>query len=617
MKKWKLSALALTLAAIGLTGCNDTPTTPSTPDSSNSSTPVSNVKVTFKNAATTVERGSTVTLRVAVIGDVADQTVKFTCEQEDDIIEFSGEVDGVLSVKIKGLKAGEAVIRATSVADPEAFAETTLTVIAPLPTVSKVWQNILGQDLNYTITSKTSDGSVARTIKVTEEGIVATDSDGEYTKLTGEDGKTISLAGIGIDPQTQYAFYLVKESDNTFRDMKAISTNIGLLNADNFTGRGTSASSWLEVDSDFYGLAAINPSWLPNKKEATNIYAIEGSDEAFEAAMVEALLVRLIAPEGMTEWLGDAQSYSALDLAADWNTSITVVGARDVSIAVEFNNETWTATLSDWGGTELPNDVYDYLDAKDPSSKPALDSMVQAITNGFKGNNYVIDASIELQDGTVYEAATYITENYYFEYYSPEYIEYSTQQGYPAISYGYYYTESGLMVGFTYEEPATAGEKGTFSIAQNSQGGDIIFDLSVDTDFTDLCGSSFPLYMFAGLDLPYLGYTDSLGGDLAYTIFKVADNDYRSSSADMTDELSYYYLGRPLSQIQPGKELWTLFQNPILNKGVLESIEIWYTFVEGDYLRGYIQSFSAFGQAKEANSLNADIAAFCEAVTLA
>ena len=83
-------------------------------------------------ATETVEVGSTVTLTATVLPDNAsDKSITWTVESGDT---YASVENGVVS----GLVAGEAVIRATSVADGTKYVECTVTVVAADPTKHKV-----------------------------------------------------------------------------------------------------------------------------------------------------------------------------------------------------------------------------------------------------------------------------------------------------------------------------------------------------------------------------------------------------------------------------------------------------------------------------------------------
>ena len=435
MKKKLLLVAIASLTA--LVGCGGTGTETETPATENTEkptevvtdkpteAPVQKGTIRFAKSEYEVERSASITIRATVtIPGGSNMTVNYSVDNES-IVTLPDNVNGVSSIKITGRKIGSCVITATSVEDPTLTASVTVKVVQFKSALRSVWNNVIKKK-NYTLTSVVDgDDDPSSILKVTPEAITLTDNNGGslvQLQSLDENEDVISFDAFGIALNADdYGYYILKDqAGEWFTPLATIQTNVGLLNASNFLGLGANASSWQDVDSFFFGLQAINPNWFTSTKEESNIYAIEGSNTDVNSAFAEAMLWQLVDPVGRREFLeGLGENSTVFTLAAEIETSITVVDNNTVSIQIEQPNTgaSHIATLTDVGTTEIDPDINSYITGDVNVPLPALNSSVALLKEAFAKNDYSVP-----QDLTYGKITEYYAPNYWFNGYTPEFI---------------------------------------------------------------------------------------------------------------------------------------------------------------------------------------------------
>ena len=135
----------------------------------------------LKTASKTIEVGNDATIRATVSTTDNNKTCNFTVD-DATIVSLPDVSTGLASIKVHALKAGTAIVTATSVANPNVTKTIEFTVIAAKPSLKEALTNI-GNLTNYTITGgNVTDGAVSdpTTItKITEKAITTVDYDGK------------------------------------------------------------------------------------------------------------------------------------------------------------------------------------------------------------------------------------------------------------------------------------------------------------------------------------------------------------------------------------------------------------------------------------------------------
>lgn len=416
MKK-KLAFCLSLLSVISLAACNGN--TDNVPPTSDLAKEDVNKTIKFTQSDIEIERSSTKTVRVntsALTTD--DKTVIFSSDDDGKIIQLADQGNGDVAIKVKGLRIGKATLKAVSVADKNVIATVTINVVAQKSALRSVWNNVI-KSTNYTINSydpDISEDEPSSVVKVTDKAVVATDKDGNplltsKMAVSEEETEEVSLYGIAIS-NNDLAYYIIQKNDGSFFTPEvSITSGVGLLRQSNFLGAGKNADSFLDVGS-FYGLQAINPSWLSNVKNEDNTYEIDGSDEDTNSAYAESLLWGLVDPKGKEDVIMEKfnGSYTAPDAAAEIDTIVTVVDNSTVSIQITevTSQKTHIAYLSDVGKTELPSEVATFVaQGATTVAKPTISSGLTDIIDTFKKNDY-----------SVFQNLTY---GKYYDYYAPTY----------------------------------------------------------------------------------------------------------------------------------------------------------------------------------------------------
>ncbi|MDY2896432.1 MAG: hypothetical protein SOT51_06015 [Candidatus Enterosoma sp.] len=547
MKKKLLLVAIASLTA--LVGCGGTGTETETPATENTEkptevvtdkpteAPVQKGTIRFAKSEYEVERSASITIRATVtIPGGSNMTVNYSVDNES-IVTLPDNVNGVSSIKITGRKIGSCVITATSVEDPTLTASVTVKVVQFKSALRSVWNNVIKKK-NYTLTSVVDgDDDPSSILKVTPEAITLTDNSGGslvQLKSLDENEDVISFDAFGIALNADdYGYYILKDqAGEWFTPLATIQTNVGLLNASNFLGLGANASSWNDVDPFFFGLQAINPNWFTSTKEESNIYAIEGSKTDIDSAFAEAMLWQLVDPVGRREFLEGLGENSTVDtLAAEIETSITVVDNNTVSIQIEQPNTgaSHIATLTDVGTTSIDADINSYISGDVNVPLPALNNSVALLKEAFAKNDYSV-----LQKLTYGDITEYYAPNYWFNGYTPEFIAAVEAAGKTATIGGICELNNALYE-YTITPEVKDAEGNVTTRASCTLGNQLAQSTGVSIVEVE--------------DFHYMSQTVTFGSEdnnLLYTLIPYSYNGgvvYLSSSKELSDELSYVYLG--------------------------------------------------------------------------
>ncbi|MCI6525308.1 MAG: hypothetical protein MR464_05025 [Bacilli bacterium] len=553
MKKKLLLVAIASLTA--LVGCGGTGTETETPATENTEkptevvtdkpteAPVQKGTIRFAKSEYEVERSASITIRATVtIPGGSNMTVNYSVDNES-IVTLPDNVNGVSSIKITGRKIGSCVITATSVEDPTLTASVTVKVVQFKSALRSVWNNVIKKK-NYTLTSVVDgDDDPSSILKVTPKAITLTDNNGGslvQLQSLDENEEVISFDAFGIALNADnYGYYILKDQTGEwFTPLATIQTSVGLLNASNFLGLGANASSWNDVDSFFFGLQAINPNWFTSTKEESNIYAIEGSNTDINSAFAEAMLWQLVDPVGRREFLeGLGENSTIFTLAAEIDTSITVVDNNTVSIQIEQPNTgaSHIATLTDVGTTEIDADINSYITGDVNVPLPALNSSVALLKEAFAKNDYSV-----LQKLTYGDITEYYAPNYWFNGYTPEFIAAVEAAGKTATIGGICELNNALYE-YTITPEVKDAEGNVTTRASCTLGNQLAQSTGVSIVEVE--------------DFHYMSQTVTFGSEdnnLLYTLIPYSVDGgvvYQSSSKKLSDELSSVYFGDTIKKV--------------------------------------------------------------------
>lgn len=400
-----------------------------------------NNSISFNSDSYQVERGEYLELNLNSTFTL--KNVEYSITQDDKYIEINeDETNSTGKLVIAGKKVGKATLLASC---SGYTCSTEIEVIKYIPSLSMVWKNLYELD-NYSLyTTKEKDGLIEEcfNLSITEQGIIYQyyDSDGTllpiYYTLINE--TRYSLYGYGID-SNDYAFELLVDSQGDFSEEgKAVKVSKGFLNKENYWGFKDDMTSSSDVGS-FYGLQAINSSWLDTKKQKENKYEIVGSDLDLNSFYTEYLLWGLIDPIG----LGNATIYSKEHLSDSFDmidlVDITVYAllSNKVKFTLKYNTDkiegrdsqsVYTTEIIDVGETDINKYLPHYSDFVSAYAieLPSLTSDLQLFEDAIGKHNYMLTSTLYWlkEDKTTVSATLYVyyTDKYFMAYYSQELVD--------------------------------------------------------------------------------------------------------------------------------------------------------------------------------------------------
>lgn len=467
MKKKSLLMTVVAFTALGLVGCNNTPTpSPSVSDQPTTETPTSTVNTNdntiTRRGNTTFEVNQTATFRFNVTSAIRNKTVNVEIDNPNvaGVSLTNGDVDdhanSVSNVKLLGIEPGTINRKVTSVetGNSKTFV---LTVIAAKPTLKEAL-TALASAKNYTFTGVPEDESLKNNVTTTitkrvEKALTVTD--GKQGNLWNSeavddnDADYYARYGIAVNSDNQ-AFYIDKNghidtnnkpvTDENFRSsaILAVSSSQGFLDGDNFAGDSEYFNSYL-----FNSFSLINPAWGPSTKADDNLYEIKGgtseTEESTYLAFLECRLWNRVDPSGMISNRQAKQVYSFVEAASWIDTSVEVIDATDIKITItpvqgagltrivaegsskEASYPAMVGTISNVDSTVLDADIRNYLVTDIKVQNPGRNAAKKARKAAFSADSYTYTEPIRYDyskdgkeaSGTVYRYWHY-TKNYVF-----------------------------------------------------------------------------------------------------------------------------------------------------------------------------------------------------------
>ncbi len=410
------------------------------------------LSISFDVSSYQLERGSYLTLKanVTTADESISKAVSFSLVQENNIVSFVDEKDtssdGTISLLGKNL--GKATLKATCLANKNVSCDVEIEVIQHIPALNKVWQNI-NELNNYTLANyKVSKEDETKAIPssqivVTENAVLFEglaydeDEEGYYaTPVFSYSGADAYLLGYGID-QNGYAFPIVLSSDGkVYNDNVIAKTERGFLTRENFLGFKENSLSMNDVGI-FYGLQAINPSWLSKSKTVKNVYDIVGYEDDLTSYYVKYLLWGLIDPVGRLVYSSlHPEEKSIVNLVDCFDLKIKANSVQSVSFLLTYKDGTYingedenyqyVSLMKDIGSTDCSSvtGLEEYLPTVS-ASLPPLVNQLELLQKKIDENNYVFQREIYWKNPTtnkLYQASfmVFYTKEYIMAYYSKE-----------------------------------------------------------------------------------------------------------------------------------------------------------------------------------------------------
>ena len=466
MKKKSLLMTIVAFTALGLVGCNNTPTpTPSVSDQPATETPTSTVNTNdntiTRRGNTTFEVNQTATFRFNVTSATRNKLVNVEIDNPNvAAVSLTDGVDdhanNISNVKLLGIEPGTINRKVTSVetGNSKTFV---LTVIAAKPTLKEAL-TALASAKNYTFTGVPEDESLKNNVTTTitkrvEKALTVTDGKQgnlwNSEAIDDKDADYYARYGIAVNSDNQ-AFYIDKNghidtnnkpvTDENFRSsaILAVSSSQGFLDGDNFAGDSEYFNSYL-----FNSFSLINPAWGPSTKADDNLYEITGgtseTEESTYLAFLECRLWNRVDPSGMISNRQAKQVYSFVEAASWIDTSVEVIDATDIKISItpvqgagltrivaegsskEASYPAMVGTISNVGSTVLDSDIRNYLVTDIKVQNPGRNAAKKARKAAFSADSYTYTEPIRYDytkdgkeaSGTVYRYWHY-TKNYVF-----------------------------------------------------------------------------------------------------------------------------------------------------------------------------------------------------------
>ena len=432
-----------------------------------------------------VESGEYVAVRadISCEDDNVSKKIHFSLAENDGIASLVGQAtdtDG--TIYVSGKKRGTVKLTAICAANPNITASVDIEVVDRIPSLKNVWNNV-NEIMNYTLlTTRTakSDNTVSekyiRTL-VTDDAIIGEryyqdDNDfGHYTGPFLMDEENNYVNGYAID-KNGYAFLLKADNHGNFlQGSEIIDTEHGLLKRENYRGFKDKSIDINDVGL-YYGLQAINPSWLPNAKAkgTNNTYVIIGDNENIYGAYVKYLLWGLMDPIGRNEYRNHHQDCDdVVELSSLVDLSIKAISSSQVKMTLSYldgvvidgekENYTYTTTIEDINTTTLPQtEKIKRFTNNYAAPRPALPSDLALFSEEIGKHNYVISYKLFWPDpqnqAKEYSSVVnvYYTEKYIFLHYPDEFISLytsTTGKSMEVSGYGYMRKSDGIH-GFEY-----------------------------------------------------------------------------------------------------------------------------------------------------------------------
>ena len=451
------------------------------------------VTLRIRLAKSEVEVGSTISLGCTVTSSDLNLKCTFTTENPD-LIQINPNDNGVRA-EIVGLNVGTAKVTVTSIANPNVSATCNIKVIPTKPTLANALRNITAHPYSILIGEYYNDNDmlVPTTVTQVADDMIVTVNADDLEPVIDVDNTPCYGEAI-VDNK---AVYLKKSGTGLTSSLDVVRSDIGLLDASNFKGRGEDTTFINEV-GPFFGLETLNPTWFDAiEKNEENTYVIEGDRDLetllskdLNLAFAETTLLRMI----------DKNSYDALvtsssgtafatTIASSVETTIVVLDEDVLLIHCTIGDESFGAFVQpvDYVNefdidadviSQLSNvtDALEGIVVKD--FEPSLD-LADAVT-AIKTNNYIQSNSIYPDHKTEYNYDVFYTPNYVFYNCNKEFRDgYNTKVDDPdkwdQIPYGFMKKNDGIYR-FEYNEPLN-GEAASIVWGEKEENTDANTDL--------------------------------------------------------------------------------------------------------------------------------------------
>ncbi len=587
---------------------------------------VEDISIAFDVSIYQLERGAYLTLKanVAIANDSISKAVSFSLEQESNIVSFVDDKDtssdGTISLLGKNL--GKATLKATCLANKEVSCSVEIEVIQHIPALNKVWQNI-NELNNYTLANyKVSKEDETKAIPssqiiVTEnavlfEGLVYDeDEEGYYpTPVFSYSGADAYLLGYGID-QNGYAFPIVLSSDGqVYNDNVIAKTERGFLTRENFLGFKEDSFSMNDVGI-FYGLQAINPSWLSKSKTVKNVYEITGTEDDLSSYYVKYLLWGLIDPVGRLLYSSlHPEEKSIVNLVDCFDLKIKANTIQSVSFSLTYKDGTYIngeeenyqyiSYMKDIGTTDCSsvNGLEDYLSGVS-ASLPPLVKQLELLQTKIDENNYVFQREIYWKNPTTnkfFQASfmVFYTKDYIMAYYSKELCDLMEMAGNEKMNpygFGYMKKSDGIYL-FEYQPYK---ESNMITLVSKEENTENIQPWQVDYNLT----KKYKIPNYLSTSDYILNHGLNVLSDSEITIFNGLPTYHYTRSESISKDFLSWYLGE--TTIDSENAYHGIHID--MNGNEISSVQFLYAYQSeyDNYQLLYTPTLSSFGTAESKN----------------
>ena len=578
------------------------------------------ISISFELKKYSLERGSYLTLKAKVKtkDESTSKNVIYSIEQDGNIVAIEKNKDN--EITISGKNVGMVIVKAICAANHDVVATATVEVIRHIPALNKVWQNV-NETKNYTLeTYKTKDDETesipSSTIIVNEKAILfeayvyEEDTEIYYTSpLYYYESLDTYILGYGIDTNG-YAFPILVSSDGNLSIQNSIAkSERGFLTKENFTGFKDDSISMNDVGL-FYGLQAINSSWLAKAKALKNEYVIMGDESDLASCYVKYLLWGLIDPVGrMTYSNLHPEIQDIITMIKGVNLTIKADTISQVSFTLSYDdmyidgdieNYVYHTEMTDIGTTDCSSisGLDAFLD-QTTAQFPMLSYELKLFEQGIQDHNYIFEREIYYQNattGTIRHTPLQIfyTENYMMAYFSKDLCELIEEMGgekTSAFGIGFLKQSDGIHM-FEYD-PTSSTDK--ISVGDLIDGTSDTEIWNVDFNLT----SKYKIPNYITNSEYYTSHSLNALSDSPSLIFKGLPMYYYSHNESIFEDFSQWYLGE---NIQGGDFYHGVNVKMKENSTEIDSVSFLLAYEEDEYYHViYTPTLSSFGSAESEN----------------
>lgn len=343
------------------------------------------------------------------------------------------EANGKKSFNIIGMTPHQsAQLEITSVANKSYKKVVNIYVTEKRDTLDVAYSNMLDKiKTNYTLTTKDGSGKVVSVLNATEKAATITDGNGgAIYKLSNDAGEKFDLLGLGIKTQDEeeYAYSIIKNEDGSYKkDLKAVTTEIGLLDSSTYLG----ISDFQTSADDSYtirGLQSINPNWFKSieaDKNSKDDFPLENgsvdnnTDAQYKAFLIKWSLIAFAFPVQYLNWQSSAAEESTrIDMTNAFDVNVRILTNTNIRFELKYQDETYMTYLSNIGSTSIDDSINAFIEQDNVQlSMPVI------------GGSEVVEADIrrcmDFINSNDYYSVNHNLENeayYNTLYYAPNYL---------------------------------------------------------------------------------------------------------------------------------------------------------------------------------------------------